>query len=110
MTAQASAQNAVLRRQRGLALELIYTEFKKKGVHYDHISLCENMQALGQTVYYNDVIFILRQLKDRGYLAFNEMVVNRSTGELLISEIRITSAGQDIVEHVASDPAVLILL
>lgn len=104
------AENAAKRRWRGLALELVYAELRRKGVTYDDVMLWSNMQGLGQSLGLNDVIFILRQLKDRDYLSYQEYK-DRRTGETRMEHIRITRQGQDLVEQVSGveDPAVLIL-
>jgi hypothetical protein len=103
-----TAENAAKRRWRGLALELVYAELRRKGVTYDDVMLWSNMQGLGQTLALNDVIFILRQLKDRAYLGYQEYT-DRRTGETRMEHIRITTHGQNLVEQIEEDPAVLIL-
>jgi uncharacterized protein YciU (UPF0263 family) len=96
-------------RWRGLALELIYSTFRKRLPAYDHVMLADVMRSVGgQDLGENDVIFVLRQLHDRGYLTYRE-TKNRWTNEVTIADIQITPKGCNIVEGVERDPAVRIL-
>lgn len=100
--------NMAVRRWRGQALELIYASFRNRGPAIDHIMLFGMMQQLGQDLGVNDVIFVLRQLHDRGYVEYVE-TKNRYTNEVSISQLKITPSGCDLVERSAEDPAVLVL-
>jgi len=98
----------VLRRWRGLALELIYASFRNRGPAIDHVMLSGMMQRLGQNICVNDVIFVLRWLKDCHYVEYIE-TKNRYTNEVSIAQLKITRSGCDVAEGIAEDPAILIL-
>jgi hypothetical protein len=100
--------NVALRRWRGLALELIYESFRNHGRAIDHVMLWGMMQQLGQDLGGFDVIFVLRQMKDRRYIEYVESR-NRLTNEVSLSQLKITPAGCDLVEKSAEDPAILLL-
>jgi hypothetical protein len=101
-------RNHQLRRARGMALELIYEAFQKRRKAHDLLSLWSAMLDLGQDLGTDDVIFVLRQLRDRKLMSFDEDRVRR-TNEVRISNIHITPEGCNLVEKETVDPAILIL-
>jgi hypothetical protein len=98
----------VLTRWRGIVLELVYDAFRKKEPRYDYVMLWGMMRKLGQDLGLNDVIFVLRQLQDRGYVDFTEEK-NKFTNETRITDVVIEPKGCDLVEQLSKDPAVTIL-
>jgi hypothetical protein len=78
----------VLTRWRGIVLELVYDAFRKKEPRYDYVMLWGMMRKLGQDLGLNDVIFVLRQLQDRGYVDFTEEK-NKFTNETRITDVVI---------------------
>jgi hypothetical protein len=97
-----------LPRWRGVVLELVYGAFQKREPRYDYIMLWGMMRELGHDLGLNDVIFVLRQLRDRGYLRMKENR-NKWTNDTEITEIEIVPQGCDVVEKLKSDDAVTIL-
>lgn len=97
-----------LPRWRGVVLELVYDAFQKREPRYDYIMLWGMLRSLGQDLGLNEVIFVLRQLRDRGYLRFSENK-NKWTNDTEITEIEIVPQGCDVVEKLKTDSAVTIL-
>ena len=101
--------NVALARWRGLVLELVHSAFRKRLPAYDLVMMTDLMRSMGQDVGENDVIFILRQLKDLGCVVFEEER-KRATNELNIREVRVTPKGCRLVEGFDRDDAVMIRL
>ena len=95
------------RRFRGAILQFVYTNHEAQLAHYDHIMLWGLMQDLGFSLGQLQVITLLQELKDRGYLIFEERR-NKLTGAVEISRIGITPAGRNLVEGIEQDAAVLV--
>lgn len=98
---------AVLKRWRGVVLELVYSGHRAQQSRLDYLALWGLMQDLGHDVGRNDVITICQDLKERGYLEFREEK-NRWTNATELYEIRIMPYGRDLVERTKRDEAVSI--
>ena len=96
-----------LKRYRGLALQFVYGNHHRQLPPMDDLQVWGMFMGLGQTVGQNDVLTLLQDLRDRGYLTFIEKP-NRLTGRVEISRIQITPSGRDLVEYTHEDRAVLI--
>jgi hypothetical protein len=96
-----------LKRHRGVALQFIYTNHHQQLSHMDDLQLWGLFIDLGYTVGQNEVLTLVQELRDRGYLTIVEKV-NRITGRVEISRIQITPSGRDLVERTQEDRAVLI--
>lgn len=94
-------------RLRGSVLKMIYLNHRRQRPHLDHVMLCAVLRETGHSVGVNDVITVLQDLQDRGYLLFREMR-NDYTNDIEISRIGITPAGRDVMERTKTDPAVLL--
>jgi predicted transcriptional regulator len=107
MTPSALAVEA-WKRLRGQILELVDEGHKEQRSRLTAIILWGVLQRLKYDVSENDVITLLQDLKERGYLALNEEK-NRRNGYVTISQIQITPRGRDLLEGTLTDPAVHVL-
>ncbi len=96
-----------LKRRRGMMLELVYTNHRQQLHHLDDVRMWGLLTDLGCTIGQNDVLTLLQEMGERGYLTYKE-ASNRLTGRTEISRIQITPSGRDLVERTNVDPAVLI--
>lgn len=100
---------AVVKRWRGVILELVYNGHRNQESRLDYLMLWGLMQDLGHNLGQNDVLAQLQDLQERGYLSF-QCRKDKSTNAMRIWEIMITPAGRDLVERTRKeDPAVHIL-
>lgn len=90
-----------VRRLRGAVLELVYARHSEQQSRMDHVALWSMLRELQHDAGENDVLTVLQDLKDRGYLTFSEKK-NRLTNRTEISLIQITPKGRDLVEEVVS--------
>jgi hypothetical protein len=96
------------KRLRGTILELVNEGHQQQRSRMDDVVLWGVLRKLQYDVGMNDVRTVLQDVKDRGYLVFQEDR-NRKTNELRISLIMITPRGRDVVEGTILDPAVHVL-
>jgi hypothetical protein len=96
------------KRLRGEILELVDEGHQEQRSRFTDAILWGVLQRLKYDVSQNDVITVLQDLKDRTYLAF-EQVKEPRTGKVRISQIQITPAGRDLLEGTRTDAAVNIL-
>ncbi|MBZ5533085.1 MAG: hypothetical protein LAO20_16770 [Acidobacteriia bacterium] len=96
------------KRLRGTILELVNEGHEKQRSRMDHVVLWGVLRKMLFDVGQNDVLTILQDLKERGYLVFQEER-NRKTNDLRISQIMITPDGRDLLEGSEDDPAVHVL-
>lgn len=96
-----------LRRHRGVILQQINDNHEEQGTHLDNVQLWAMLSDLGYGVGQDYVLARLQDMKDRGYVKFEEQR-NRITGRVGISRIQLTADGRNLVERTKEDPAVLI--
>jgi hypothetical protein len=96
------------KRLRGEILELVDEGHQEQRSRFTDVILWGVLQRLKYDVSQNDVITVLQDLRDRGYLAF-EQDKDRRTNTIRISFIQITPAGRDLLEGTKIDAAVNIL-
>lgn len=91
---------------RGVILRMVYDSHRKQQSHPGLLTLAGALERLFYDVSLNDLLTILQDLKERGYLEFVQ-TKDRWTGHVGISRIGITPRGRDLVEGTsAPDPAV----
>ena len=103
-----SQKTALMKRWRGVVLELVYDGWRQQESRLDDLTLWGLMRDLSHDVSRNDVITVLQQLETRQYLRFRQKN-NEYSGQTHISEIELTSGGSDVVEKITSDSAILLL-
>ena len=96
------------KRLRGAILELVDEGHREQRSRMNDLVLWGVLQKLLYDVSQNDVITLLQDLGDRGYLAFTQ-TKNPRTSEVRISQIQITPKGRDVLEGTEPDPAVHVL-
>src|SRR6185437_2619781 len=89
------------KRLRGAVLELVYSRHSEQQSRMDHIALWSMLRELQNDCGENDVVTVLQDLRERGYLTFTEKK-NRYTNRTEISLIQITPQGRDLVEAAVS--------
>jgi hypothetical protein len=99
----------LVKRLRGLILELVNEGHQEQRSRYSDVVMWGVLQRLKHDVSQNELITVLQDLKERGYLSFFQEK-DRRTGVVRISQIQITPAGRDLLEGTDSDPAVHVLL
>jgi hypothetical protein len=98
-----------VKRIRGLILELVNEGHQAQSPRLSDVMMWALLQRLNHEVSQNDVITVLQDLGDRGYLKFVQEK-NRRTGIVTISQIQITPEGRDQLEgNDPPDPALHIL-
>jgi hypothetical protein len=95
------------RRIRGKILTVVYENQERQGTRFDHVHLHAFFERLHFDLSENELITLLQDLRERGYLIFDE-VKDRRTHEVSIFRIQITPGGRDIVEEIEADKAVSI--
>jgi hypothetical protein len=95
-------------RLRGEILELVDEGHQEQRSRMNDLILWGVLQRLKYDVSQNDVITVLQDLGDRGYLKFDEDR-NRRNNEVRISKIQITPKGRDLLEGTIIDAAVNVL-
>jgi len=93
------------KRIRGAILRLLYMKHEGQEHRYDTRSLLFALDDLSYRVFDNLVDELVQDLGDRGYVKYKTFEVPK-TGETISIEIYLTPAGRNIVEGLASDPAV----
>ena len=93
------------RRLRGEVLKLIYENHEAQQAWMDELTLTSVLEGLRFDVHVNLVREILHDLKQRGFVSFDEQR-DRVTGGSPIRLIQITPAGRDIIEKTGSSLAV----
>lgn len=96
------------KRLRGEILELVDEGHQEQRSRFTDVILWGVLQRLKYDVSQNDVITLLQDMRDRGYLTF-EQDKDRRTNQVRISLIQITPAGRDLLEGTKADAAVHIL-
>jgi len=94
-----------MKRYRAVILNLLEANHRAQKSRMDHIMLGLAMRGLGCGVGEYDVLTLLQDLCDRGYVRYDEKK-NRLTNDTEISRIEITAAGRDVLEETRKDEAV----
>lgn len=98
----------VTKRLRGEILELVDEGHRRQESRLNDLVLWGVLQRMHYDVSQNDVLTVLQDLKERGYInCFEEK--DRRTGSVRISQIQITPSGRDVLEGTKVDYAVHIL-
>jgi hypothetical protein len=97
-----SAKNMRLRK---LTLDILQANHDQQATRHDSSMLWSAVVRMGFDASRNDVMTILQDLCDRGYVRYVEMRNNR-TGEIWLVKIELTSRGRDLQEGTIHDPAV----
>jgi hypothetical protein len=95
------------KRYRGVILQVVYNNHADQLSRMDDLELWGFFQGINVHIGQNAVLSLLQDLGGRGYLTFQEKQ-NRISGRCEISLIEITGPGRNLVERIATDPAVLI--
>lgn len=93
-----------VKRLRGAILELVYTRHRGQQSRMDHVALWHMLVELQHDAGEDDVITVLQDLQERGYLFFAQKK-NRYSNRTEISLIQITPKGRDLVEEAVSKGA-----
>jgi len=94
------------KRLRGASLEALDVNHRKQKQRLDLHVLWSLLKKLGYAdLAKNDLITVLQDLKDRGYVEFDQKR-NEWTGEIRVSQIEIEPKGRDLLERTTNDPAV----
>jgi hypothetical protein len=96
-----------LQRMRGVILELVYEGHSRQEGRLDDLTLFCLLSDLKFDISRNTTLTLLQNLRDRDYLKFKQER-NDVTGQVTAREIQITPKGSDLVEKIATDPAVRI--
>lgn len=95
-------------RLRGAILELVDEGHREQRARMNDLVLWGVLQKLQYDASQNDVLTLLQDLGERGYLEFSQDK-NWRTHEVRISKIQITPRGRDVLEGTIIDPAVHVL-
>jgi hypothetical protein len=94
------------KRMRGMILELLQTNHDQQRSRFDSSMLWSALvRGLGFDASLNDVLTVLQDLCDRGYVKYTE-IRNVKLGEYRIVQIELTPKGRDLLEGTITDPAV----
>lgn len=93
------------KRLRAAILELLNTRHTEQQSRVDHVALWHIMLDLRFDVGEHDVITLLQDLSDRGYVKC-EQSRDRRTNRVSIYRIQLTPAGRDLCEGTTADAAI----
>lgn len=94
-----------LRRLRGAILTLIYDNHARQSHRLEMLTLAGALERLFFECSLNDLVTVLQDLRERGYLTFEE-TKDKWTRRVRIGQIQITPSGRDVVEGTRKDPAI----
>jgi len=94
-----------IRQLRATILRTVYDNHRQQQSRLRLVLLEGMLERLFFEVARNDLIAVLQDLKERGYLNFREDR-DRYTRKVNIGEIQITPKGRDLVEKTETDEAV----
>ena len=85
---------------------LLCTNHDQQKSRFDGVALWSALvRGLSFDVSQNELFTILQDLKDRGYVRF-EQPKNKKTGEVAIMQIELCARGRDLLEGTIEDRAV----
>lgn len=93
------------RQLRGLLLELVYVNHNRQATRLTSTVLRGTLQREGYQFSRNEVLTMLQDLRDRGYLRYQQM--RDGDDRFFLYEIEITPDGRDVIDGVKDDPVVL---
>jgi hypothetical protein len=94
---------AAARQLRGVLLRLLYVNHNRQLHRPSSTALWSVVQRKGYEFVREDIITILQDLKQRGYVVYEQM---RDAGSVRLLSIEITHRGRDVCDKYKSDPAV----
>ena len=103
-----SAYTAVAKtkRLRAVILEMLQSNHDEQKSRLDSSAVWSGLvRGLGFDVSEKEVITVLQDLQDRGYVRYDE-IKNQRLGLYYIVRIELTAKGRDILEGTITDPAV----
>lgn len=100
--AMTNQQRRVLR---GVILKMIYQNHQDQKHRLDNVTVQGVLDRIHFSVSGAEVVALLQDLADRGYLSF-VTEKNRWTGRVYLRQMQISPAGIDLVEETATDQAV----
>jgi predicted transcriptional regulator len=92
------------KRTRAVIVELLNIRHSEQKSRPDHVLMWHMLRDLGCDVSENEVLTILQDLCDRGYVNYRADR-DRATGRIAISQIQLTPKGRDLIEGTIADPA-----
>ncbi len=96
-----------VRELRATILQLVYENHLKQRSRLRLLPLYGAVTRLFFDVSENELLTVIQDLKERGYLTFErDEELYRKTRKTVIGEIQILPAGRDLVEKTKADPAV----
>lgn len=96
-----------IRNLRAAILQIIYDNHFERRSRLRLTPLHGALDRLRFEVSEDELVTVLEDLKERGYLTFSKDEQKwRKSRELVIGEIQIMPAGRDLVEKTRNDPAV----
>lgn len=95
---------ALNKRTRAVIVELLQNRHSEQKSRPDHVLMWHMLNDLGCDVGENDVLTLLQDLQDRGYVNYREDK-DRRTRRVDISQIQLTPKGRDLIEGTISDKA-----
>jgi hypothetical protein len=90
---------------RGVILQLVSENHLGQNHRLTLTVLHAALSRLGYSLGRNELVTLMQNLNDRGYLGYKELR-DKDTWRLDMIEIQITPAGVDVVEGTRVDPAV----
>lgn len=90
---------------RAAILGLVYDNQRRRFSRLGLVQLGGALEKLFYDLSLDDLITVLEDLKERGYIDFDRSKDQR-TWHVQVEKIRILPAGRDLVEKTTSDPAV----
>jgi len=90
---------------RGLILTIVYINHKRQRHRLTSTVIHGTIAREGYRFSKNDVITAIQDLRDRGYLRYQQ--VRDDDHSLFIQAIEITAQGRDLVDRRFDDPAVM---
>jgi hypothetical protein len=86
-------------------LEIVNTRHAAQQTRLDHVALWHIMLDLRFDLGENDLLTLLQDLHDRGFLAYTE-TRDRKTNRVSLFKLQITPEGRDLCEGTTTNPAV----
>ena len=107
MSANNEVRLAALKRHRGMLLRFAYDNHNDQHSRLDDQAMWGVMMGMGVTLGQNEVITMLQDLCDRGYMRCKSKM-NVITGRVQLREIELTHKGRDLVDGVTDDAAITV--
>lgn len=96
-----------IRQLRATILQIIYENHARQQSRLRLVPLHGALERLFFDVSEDELVTVLQDLKDRGYLSYaQDAAAWKKSRKTVIGEIQILPAGRDLVEKTKQDPAV----